>query len=295
MKKHFYIIVALLSLLSFPSCDDRDAIRDDLNALSSRLDALQVEFDKLNDNINTFYSLASGKIYFTSYTMDENGNYTLTLSNGQSWTVYSGKPEGELPTMSVNENGEWVFNYNGVTTVIGPAYPTNGNSGVIPQISIDIEGYWCYQFGDGEVHRIEGPYNIADISSINPSIFEFVTENSDGSLNFKLYGDTEGVNIKPFGGMDMAFESSSIEVTAGASKTITATLTNVETVVISPSPLNVVLTEAETNNLTVSAPAGTLDGEYTVYFEIYSANGYRLLKELKVTVMPSNNNKLIAL
>lgn len=61
MKKHFYIIVALLSLLSFPSCDDRDAIRDDLNALSSRLDALQVEFDKLNDNINTFYSLASGK------------------------------------------------------------------------------------------------------------------------------------------------------------------------------------------------------------------------------------------
>lgn len=161
--------------------------------------------------------------------------------------------------------------------------PYNGNSGVTPQISIDSEGYWCYQFGDGEVHRIEGPYNIADISSINPSIFESVIENPDGSLNFKLYGDTEGVNIKPFGGMDMSFDNH-VTVVADASVTITATLSNVETVVISPSPLNVVLTEAETNNLTVSAPAGTPAGEYTVYFEIYSANGYRLLKELKVTV-----------
>ena len=290
MKKHILLFLSIFSLVTFSGCDDRDEIRDDINALSARLDALQVEFDKLNSNINTFYNLSNGKTYFTSYTQNENGDYTLKLSDGTSWTVYGGMPEGELPVLTINEEGKWIFSYNGEEIELedgkgnpATAFPVNGEDGSTPKMSIDENGYWCYQIGDGAVQQVPGPYNVAEVAKINPSIFESVIENPDGSLNFKLYGDTEGVNIKPFGGMDMSFDNH-VTVVADASVTITATLSNVETVVISPSPLNVVLTEAETNNLTVSAPAGTPAGEYTVYFEIYSANGYRLLKELKVTV-----------
>lgn len=291
MKKHIYIIFcSLLSVLTFASCDDRDEIRDDINALSLRLDALQLEFDKFNDNINTFYDLASGNKFFTSYAKDDKGNYTLTMSDGSTWTVYSGMPEGELPTLSVVD-GMWVMSYKGVTTEIGPANPTDGKKGSIPQMSIGEDGYWYCQIGDNEPVKVEGPYNVADVDKINPSIFEFVTAGEDGSsLTFELYGDAAPITIKELGGLDMTFSDGSgyvseitISKTSGT-KTITATQTEVAQVVISPTPLQVSLTENATNNLTITVPADTPEVVYTIYFEIFSETGYRLLKSLKVTV-----------
>lgn len=292
MKKHIYIIFcSLLSVLTFASCDDRDEIRDDINALSARLDALQVEFDKLNDNINTFYDLANGKTYFTSYTKDDRGNYTLTMSDGSTWTVCSGIPEGELPTLSVVD-GKWVMNYNGETKELGPANPTDGKDGSTPQMSI-IDGYWYCQIGDGEQVKVEGPYNVAEVGKINPSIFEKVTDNSDGSLTFRLYGNFDEITIKELGDLNMTFsdgenEISEVTISKGTdnTKTITATLTEVAQVVISPTPLGVKLEETTTSNsLTITLPSSAVAGEtYTIYFEIFSDTGYRLLKSLKVTV-----------
>lgn len=291
MKKHIYIIFcSLLSVLTFASCDDRDEIRDDINALSARLDALQVEFDKLNDNINTFYDLANGKTYFTSYTKDDRGNYTLTMSDGSTWTVYSGMPEGELPTLSVID-GKWVMNYKGETTVLGSANPTDGKDGSTPQMSIGEDDCWYYQIGDEPKKKVEGPYNVAVVGQINPSIFEKVTGN-DGSLTFKLYGESEEITIKVLGGLDMTFsgatgEISAIEIsksTDRGTKTITAKLTEVAQVVISPTPLGVKLEEGASDYLTITVPAETATGTYTIYFEIFSDTGYRLLKSLKVTV-----------
>lgn len=280
-----------MSVLTFASCDDRDEIRDDINALSARLDALQVEFDKLNDNINTFYDLANGKTYFTSYTKDDRGNYTLTMSDGSTWTVYSGMPEGELPTLSVVD-GKWVINYKGITTEIGLANPTDGKDGSTPQMSI-IDGYWYCQIGDGELVKVEGPYNVAEVDKINPSIFEEITDNSDGSLTFKLYGNSDEITIKELGGLNMTFSDesnndiSTISITSSEkSKVITAILSdNVAQVVISPTPLKVSLTQDTSNNLTITLPSSAVAGEtYTIYFEIFSDTGYRLLKSLKVTV-----------
>lgn len=293
MKKHIYIIFcSLLSVFAFASCDDRDEIRDDINALSARLDALQVEFDKLNDNINTFYDLASGKTYFTSYTKDDRGNYTLTMSDGFTWTVYSGMPEGELPTLSVTD-GQWVMNYKGQTTVLGPANPTDGKDGSTPQMSI-IDGYWYYQIGDGERVKVEGPYNVAEVDKINPSIFKSVTaDNADGSLTFTLYGDLDPITIKVLGGLNMTFSDGSSDniseiniskSTDNRTKTITATQTKVDQIVISPTPLKVGLTSDGSDNLKITVPAETATGTYTIYFEIFSDTGYRLLKSLKVTV-----------
>ena len=41
MKKHILLFLSIFSLVAFSGCDDRDEIRDDINALSARLDALQ--------------------------------------------------------------------------------------------------------------------------------------------------------------------------------------------------------------------------------------------------------------
>ena len=290
------LFLSIFSLVTFSGCDDRDEIRDDINALSARLDALQVEFDKLNSNINTFYNLANGKTYFTSYTQSENGDYTLKLSDGTSWTVYGGMPEGEFPVVTISEEGKWVFSYNGEVIELkdeagnpATANPVDGKSGSTPKMSVDEEGYWCYQIGDGAVQRVPGPYNVAEVDKINPSIFEEVKvkEGNNNVLQFKLYDSDDYINVALLGGMDMTFLDQNPTITKGGNITLTANLTDdVDKVVISPTPLEVVLTvtDAQTYNLTIKAPATVSAGEYTVYFEIYNADGYRLVKSLTVTV-----------
>lgn len=294
MKKHILLFLSIFSLVMFSGCDDRDEIRDDINALSARLDALQVEFDKLNSNINTFYNLANGKTYFTSYTQSENGDYTLKLSDGTSRTVYGGMPEGELPVVTISEEGKWVFSYNGEVIELkdeagnpATANPVDGKSGSTPKMSVDEEGYWCYQIGDGAVQRVPGPYNVAEVDKINPSIFEEVKvkEDNNNVLQFKPYGSDSYVEVALLGGLDMTFSNFSNDehkVTATTPLTLTATLMEVATVVISPTPLDVKLEDNGT--LTISIPSGTTisAGEYTIYFEIYNKAGYRLVKPLTV-------------
>lgn len=290
-EKHILLFLSIFSLVAFSGCDDRDEIRDDINALSARLDALQVEFDKLNSNINTFYNLANGKTYFTSYTQSENGDYTLKLSDGTSWTVYGGMPEGELPVVTISEEGKWVFSYNGEVIELkdeagnpATANPVDGKSGSTPKMSVDEEGYWCYQIGDGAVQRVPGPYNVAEVDKINPSIFEEVKvkEGNNNVLQFKLYDSDDYINVAVLGGMDMTFREQNPTITKGGNITLKANLTDVDKVVISPTPLNVELDES--GNLTITVPAGVDEGKYVIYFEIYNTDGYRLVKPLHVTV-----------
>lgn len=251
-----------------------------------------MEFDKLNDNISTFYNLATGKTYFTSYTQDEKGNYTLKLSDGTSWTVYGGLPEGDLPVITINEEGKWIFSYEGEETELGSALPTAGKDGSTPKMSVDEEGFWCYQIGDGEIQRVPGPYNVAEVDKINPSIFKDVQADTEHNvLKFKLYGSDEFVDIALLGGLNMTFSDDNPTLSTSSTRTLTfpATLTEVATVVISPTPFEVKLTDAgntESNNLTISIPSGVTvsEGEHIIYFEIYNEAGYRLVKSLTVTV-----------
>ena len=295
MKKHILLFLSIFSLVAFSGCDDRDEIRDDINALSARLDALQVEFDKLNSNINTFYNLSNGKTYFTSYTQSENGDYTLKLSDGNSWTVYGGMPEGELPVVTISEEGKWVFSYNGEVIELkdeagnpATANPVDGKSGSTPKMSVDEEGYWCYQIGDGAVQRVPGPYNVAEVDKINPSIFEEVKvkEGNNNVLQFKPYGSDSYVEVALLGGLNMTFSAGPYTLSTSSSLTLTVTLEEVADVVISPTPLEVKLTDADTDYLTISIPAGTTlsPDQYDIYFEIYNAAGHRLVKKLTVTV-----------
>lgn len=295
MKKNILIFLSVFSLVTFTACDDRDEIRDDINALSQRLDALQVEFDRLNDNINTFYDLANGKIYFTSYSKDERGNYTLTLSDGTTWTVYGGMPEGELPVLAINDEGKWVLTYQGVEKVLesnANALPDDGINGVVPELSINDEGEWLYRVGDGEWQTVGAPFNIATIDKLSPCFFEDVkVDGSDNNiLNFKLYGQ-EYINVPMLGGLGITFKdgesevATSIEVQQGATETLTAELsTNATSVVISPTPLNVKLSEEDSGNLEISVPESTSPGDYVIYFEVYSDKGYRVLESITISV-----------
>ena len=290
MKKILILLISLLPLITFTACDDKDDIRKDIDDLNARLDALTDDLENLNTSIKSFQDAMNGLVLVTGYSMDEKGNYTLSLSDGTNLVIYGGQPAGDIPTLGINEAGNWTYTLNGTTKELKdgdgnpcPAVPEDGKDGKTPTISIDSEGYWCYAVGDGDAQRIEGRYNIADITKIPSSIFAGVTV--EGNKMSFTFGDegSSSVDILLLGGLDITFSTANATVAKDETVTLTATQTAVAKVVIDPTPLQVSLTDAVDNNLTIGAK-GVDAGEYTVYFQIFSETGYRLVKALKVTV-----------
>lgn len=292
MKKILILLICLLPVITFTACDDKDDIRKDIDDLNARLDALEDDLVDLNTGIKSFQDAMKGLVLITDYSMDEKGNYTLTLSDGKKLVIYSGQPAGEIPTLGVNDAGNWTYTLNGETKELTdkdgnpcPAVPVDGKDGKTPTISIDSDGYWCYAIEGGEVQRIEGRYNIANIEKIPGGIFSSVTVEG----NNMTFGFADGSTTIPLlGGLNLAFsnvsgELTSVTVAKAGSITITATSTNVDNIIIDQTPLKINLTDAASDNLTISAK-GVAAGEYTVYFQIFSKEGYRLIKPLKVTV-----------
>ena len=58
-----------------------------------------------------------GKILVVGYSKDEQDNYTIELSNGETVTIYSGKVDmNDMPLFSVNASGHWAYTINDMTT-----------------------------------------------------------------------------------------------------------------------------------------------------------------------------------
>lgn len=287
MKKILILIMGLLPFFMFTACEDKDDIQKDVDELNARLDAVETELEALNSSIQHFQEALNGKILITGYKKNEKGDYTLSLSNGEELVVFGGQPQGEIPTLGINKDGNWTYTLDGVTKVVVdekgnpcPAKPQDGKDGKTPTISIDKDGYWCYAIGDGAPKRIGGKYNIAQIDKFPASIFAEVGL-KDNKLSFKLGEET--VEIPLLGGLDLEFPEQPVKVMAGKSVKLTVKQVNVYKAVIDPTPLQVTLSNNEKDNLTIVAK-GVEKGKYTVYFQLFTEEGYRLIKSLEVTV-----------
>lgn len=284
MKKILILLLILLPVITFTACDDKDDIRKNIDELNARLDALTNDLESLNTSISSFQDAMQRLVLITGYSMDEKGNYTLKMSDGTELTVYSGLPNEDIPVLGVSEDGYWTYTFNGETiTLPSKAKPEDGKDGETPTISIDEEGYWCYTIAGGETQRIGGPYNIADITKIPGSIFADVVV-KDNVMTFSFAGG--GITDIPLlGGLNMTFADgatslTSVTIAKNTLKELKVEQINVDKIIIDPTPLTIDLTDT---SLTIQT-TGVDPGVYDVHFQIFSKEGYRLIKSLKVTV-----------
>lgn len=284
MKKILILLLILLPVITFTACDDKDDIRKNIDELNARLDALTNDLESLNTSISSFQDAMQGLVLITGYSMDEKGNYTLKMSDGTELTVYSGLPNEDIPVLGVSEDGYWTYTFNGETiTLPSKAKSEDGKDGETPTISIDEEGYWCYTIAGGETQRIGGPYNIADITKIPGSIFADVVV-KDNVMTFSFAGG--GITDIPLlGGLNMTFADgatslTSVTIAKNTLKELKVEQINVDKIIIDPTPLTIDLTDT---SLTIQT-TGVDPGVYDVHFQIFSKEGYRLIKSLKVTV-----------
>lgn len=289
MKKILILIICVLPVIAFSGCNDKDEIRKDIDGLNARLDALNESLEGLNTSICSFQDVMKGLVLVSSYKMDERGNYTFSLSDGTELLVYGGQPLGEIPAIGVNEAGNWTYTLDNKTTELKdaagnpyPVKPTDGVNGGVPQISIDADGYWCYSVNGATPKRVEGRYNLAHIGDIPASIFANVTVNGN-KIQFTFPGETTPTEILLLGGLDLTFPTAPVTVAKGGTVKLTVTQTHVNAVTIDPTLLQVILSDDPSDNLSIAA-VGVDAGNYTVYFQIFSTEGYRLIKSLNVTV-----------
>ena len=297
MKKVISIICITL-LVALYSCDERDDLRSDIDNLKERVANLEASIEQMNSDISNYQQMVEGKILVVGYSKDEQDNYTIELSNGETVTIYSGKVDmNDMPLFSVNASGHWAYTINDMTTELlvndkpVSAIPEAGTAGVTPKLKVDANGFWLISIDNGSTWNKLGNNQIADGTQAvanASSLFSNVTiDEATGQITFTIRADNSNVKV-PIYGKDF-YLTIKYEGTAtfglGQKQEFLVEQANVETATIENQTWGVKLTE---NKLIVTAPKTNVQGkeyEEQIYIKIFSKEGYCRVVKLPVKLL----------
>lgn len=297
MKKVISIICITL-LVALYSCDERDDLRSDIDNLKERVANLEASIEQMNSDISNYQQMVEGKILVVGYSKDEQDNYTIELSNGETVTIYSGKVDmNDMPLFSVNASGHWAYTINDMTTELlvndkpVSAIPEAGTAGVTPKLKVDANGFWLVSIDNGSTWNKLGNNQIADGTQAvanASSLFSNVTiDEATGQITFTIRADNSQVKV-PIYGKDF-YLTIKHEGTAtfglGQKQEFVVEQANVETATIENQTWGVKLTE---NKLIVTAPKTNVQGkeyEEQIYIKIFSKEGYCRVVKLPVKLL----------
>ena len=297
MKKVISIICITL-LVALYSCDERDDLRSDIDNLKERVANLEASIEQMNSDISNYQQMVEGKILVVGYSKDEQDNYTIELSNGETITIYSGKVDmNDMPLFSVNASGHWAYTINDMTTELlvndkpVSAIPEAGTAGVTPKLKVDANGFWLVSIDNGSTWNKLGNKQIADGTQAvanASSLFSNVTiDEATGQITFTIRADNSQVKV-PIYGKDF-YLTIKYEGTAtfglGQKQEFVVEQANVETATIENQTWGVKLTE---NKLIVTAPKTNVQGkeyEEQIYIKIFSKEGYCRVVKLPVKLL----------
>ena len=297
MKKVISIICITL-LVALYSCDERDDLRSDIDNLKERVANLEASIEQMNSDISNYQQMVEGKILVVGYSKDEQDNYTIELSNGETITIYSGKVDmNDMPLFSVNASGHWAYTINDMTTELlvndkpVSAIPEAGTAGVTPKLKVDANGFWLISIDNGSTWNKLGNNQIADGTQAvanASSLFSNVTiDEATGQITFTIRADNSQVKV-PIYGKDF-YLTIKYEGTAtfglGQKQEFVVEQANVETATIENQTWGVKLTE---NKLIVTAPKTNVQGkeyEEQIYIKIFSKEGYCRVVKLPVKLL----------
>lgn len=297
MKKVISIICITL-LVALYSCDERDDLRSDIDNLKERVANLEASIEQMNSDISNYQQMVEGKILVVGYSKDEQDNYTIELSNGETVTIYSGKVDmNDMPLFSVNASGNWAYTINDMTTELlvndkpVSAIPEAGTAGVTPKLKVDANGFWLVSIDNGSTWNKLGNNQIADGTQAvanASSLFSNVTiDEATGQITFTIRADNSQVKV-PIYGKDF-YLTIKYEGTAtfglGQKQEFVVEQANVETATIENQTWGVKLTE---NKLIVTAPKTNVQGkeyEEQIYIKIFSKEGYCRVVKLPVKLL----------
>ncbi|MGN0190882.1 MAG: PL29 family lyase N-terminal domain-containing protein, partial [Candidatus Cryptobacteroides sp.] len=113
--------------------------------------ALETQIEVLNTNIATLQKLADGGI--VSNVKKEGEVYTITLGDGSTIVLNQGSVGiGNAPVISIDDEGYWMVDYGDGADYIRvneEKVKAVGTDGITPVFGVDNEGYWTVSYDGG--------------------------------------------------------------------------------------------------------------------------------------------------
>ena len=132
-----FLLFGLLTWL-FAACNTDD-LEKDIDALTERVENVEAQVLRLNDNMNIIRVMLDGNKTITAYSQDGD-TYTLTLSNGETYTLTPGVVGGNYPPITIGNAGTWIINGEDTGK---RALATNGTDATVtPQFKIENDAWW---------------------------------------------------------------------------------------------------------------------------------------------------------
>ena len=295
------VITILFTLILISSCGkyDDSAVRGDIDALESRVTALEQLCRLLNGNISALQTLVAavqGRDCVVSVSdLSDGTGYSITFASGRTITLRNGKDgkdgqDGRTPTVSVMQDSDgiyyWTIDGDWLLDGNGKKIRAQGEDGIAPQLKIE-NGWWFVSYDEGKnwtkLYKATG--------EDGDSFFSSVTDNGE-TVAVKLKDGTTFEIPKAKGELGIRFsESEDIGVSAGETKTIEYTIVNGSTgtlvKVFGQNGWNAKVRkkDAAKGSIVVTAPSPLVEGEVVVLvYEGDSKTVVRFLNFVKGTI-----------
>ena len=272
MKKMFALAAVLCLALAGCEYDDAE-VKDRLDDLEGRVDALEKTVNSLNINVGNLQSLIDGKLFITAVTENpEGGGYTLSLvtSDGEaSQIVIKDGEAGAAPAIGVklDSDGKYYWTLDGeFITEGGKKMPVTGDDGVTPVFKIENDT-WYVSYDKEATWKECGPAT----GAAGDSFFSDVSTSEDGRWVYLTLADGETVlTLEMYKEFGIAFESLPELIMAGATAEIPFVLTGadeksvVEAIAKGDWEAEAVMDGTEGGKIVVTAPAESSTGRVIV-------------------------------
>lgn len=298
----------ILSGAGMIACTDLGDLENRVNDLESRIEALESQLPALNATLEALGGIVQDGAVITSIDYnEEEGQYEFTLSgDDKTYTLKNGSV-GNVPTIGINDDGNWTVTVNGTTTVLtlGEGGEPASAKAVVPQFKIDEDGYWTVST-DGETYnRVTDPDGnpVPATGTSGSNIFDDV-KLENGVLKIWLAGETEPIEVKvvsadefscviKYDGEVVDYDTP-IEFQPNKTLTFDVTMVGVESTIISkPQGWSA---ELSGTTLTVKAPATvssaqtatkiSANTEKDITIHAISTDGLSVFAKMQVELLP---------
>ena len=224
MKKFLTAVIIACGVISCTTYDDTE-LRGEINNLKAQVDALDVQLQKTNANLNALQIIVDaldGNEYITAIedVLDSDGNvvgYTITFAQAGRKTIYNGK-DGHSPAIQAvmnSELGVYCWQLDGEWLLAeGKPVPV---AGATPQLKLD-NGTWKISYDGntwtpvpvtGEDVTVVCQFESVEVSEENNSV-TFVTASGETftlplGARFAIQFPAESVNVQEGETVDVAY------------------------------------------------------------------------------------------
>ena len=297
------------------ACTDLDELENRVNDLESRVTALESQLPALNETIVAISGIVKDgavitNIEYVEETADDKAHYEFTLSGDtETYKLYNGTA-GNVPTIGINENGNWTVTIDGTTTelTLGEDGAVASAEAVVPQFAIDENGYWtvCTDEDKGFV-QVQDPSGapVPATGTTGSNIFDKVElDEENGVLKIWMAGELDPIEVRVisadefscvinYEGQEVDYDTP-IEFQPNETLTFEVTMVGVESTIISkPQGWSA---ELSGTTLTVKAPATvssaqtatkiSANTEKDITIHAISADGLSVFAKMQVELLP---------